>query len=476
MTRRAKIIATIGPATNSLERLRELVAAGMDVARINFSHGDHAEHATVIQRLRQVAEETGRALAIVQDLQGSKLRTSTLAQNEPLPLEVGERIVITTQPMPTTTGRISVDYPTLTTDVNPGDRILIDDGTMEIKVTSVGEEEIETEVVIGGFLGSRKGINLPGVNLSAPALTEKDLVDLPFGLEHKVDVVAMSYVRRPEDVTALRDKITSLDSGSKNIPIIAKLERPEAVDNLDAILNVCDGVMVARGDLGVEVSPERVPSLQKRIIQRANEEMKTVITATQMLETMIDNPRPTRAEASDVANAVFDGSDVLMLSGETAIGKYPLQSVETMARIIIDAEAHTNEWGIQSIAKTISTSDDAVATSHAACSLAQDRNVAAIAVFTRSGRTARLMSKSRPEVPILAFTPEKKTHHRMSLLWGVVPNLVPKSHSVEEMIERVREACLATGIVRSGEQVVLVASLPIGAMGPPNFTLLHTIE
>jgi pyruvate kinase len=234
--------------------------------------------------------------------------------------------------------------------------------------------------------------------------------------------------------------------------------------------------MVARGDLGVEVSPERVPSLQKRIIQRANEEMKIVITATQMLETMIDNPRPTRAEASDVANAVFDGSDVLMLSGETAIGKYPIQSVETMARIIIDAEAHTTEWGIQSIAKTISTSDDAVATSHAACSLAQDRNVAAIAVFTRSGRTARLMSKSRPEVPILAFTPEKKTHHRMSLLWGVVPNLVPMSHSVEEMIERVREACLATGIVRSGQQVVLVASLPIGAMGPPNFTLLHTIE
>jgi pyruvate kinase len=475
MKRRAKIIATIGPATNSLERIRQLVAAGMDVARINFSHGDHAEHATVIQRLRQVAEETGRALAIVQDLQGPKLRTSTLSQNEPITLEVGDQIVITTKPMPTTTGRISVDYPALTTDVNPGDRILIDDGTMEIKVTSVGKIEIETEVVNGGLLGSRKGINLPGVHLSAPALTEKDLADLPFGLKHKVDAIAMSYIRRPEDVIALREKIASIDSAHKNIPIIAKLERPEAVDNLDAILNVCDGVMVARGDLGVEVSPERVPSLQKRIIQRANEEMKTVITATQMLETMIDNPRPTRAEASDVANAVFDGSDVLMLSGETAIGNYPIKSVETMARIIIDAEAHTTEWGQQPMAKIISTSDDAVATSHAACSLAHDRNVAAIAVFTRSGRTAHLMSKSRPKVPILAFTPEKQTHQCMALLWGVIPNLVPMSHSVEEMIERVREACLATGIVRSGEQVVLVASLPIGAMGPPNFTLLHTI-
>jgi pyruvate kinase len=277
-------------------------------------------------------------------------------------------------------------------------------------------------------------------------------------------------------VLALRETIASLDPDSKKMPIIAKLERPEAVEALDAILDVCDGVMVARGDLGVEVSPECVPSLQKRIIQRANEEMKIVITATQMLETMIDNPRPTRAEASDVANAVFDGSDALMLSGETAIGKYPIHAVETMNRIILDAEKHTAEWGHQPAARTISTSDDALATAYAAYTLANDRDVAAIAVFTRSGRTAHLMSKARPKVPILAFTPEKKTHRRMALLWGVVPNLVPMSNSVEEMIERVREACLATGIVRSGEQIVLVASLPIGAMGPPNFTLLHTIE
>lgn len=476
MTRRAKIIATIGPTTNSLERIRELVAAGMDVARVNFSHGDHHEHAMVIQRLHQVAEETGHAIAILQDLQGPKLRTSNLADTEPLMLEVGERIVITTKPTSTTSGRISVDYPALPTDVKPGDQILIDDGRMELQVKSVGEIEVETEVIVGGLLGSRKGINLPGVHLSAPAITPKDLLDIPFGLEHKVDAMAMSYVRRAEDVLALRETIASLDPDSEKMPIIAKLERPEAVEALDAILDVCDGVMVARGDLGVEVSPECVPSLQKRIIQRANEEMKIVITATQMLETMIDNPRPTRAEASDVANAVFDGSDALMLSGETAIGKYPIHAVETMNRIILDAEKHTAEWGHQPAARTISTSDDALATAYAAYTLSNDRDVAAIAVFTRSGRTAHLMSKARPKVPILAFTPEKKTHRRMALLWGVVPNLVPMSNSVEEMIERVREACLATGIVRSGEQIVLVASLPIGAMGPPNFTLLHTIE
>jgi len=295
-------------------------------------------------------------------------------------------------------------------------------------------------------------------------------------LEQGVDAVAMSYVRTADDLIDLRNAIVGYDPDFRSLPIIAKLERPGAVEQLDAILDVCDGVMVARGDLGVEVSPERVPSLQKHIIQRANIEMKTVITATQMLETMINHPHPTRAEASDVANAVFDGSDALMLSGETAIGKYPTKSVETMNRIILDAEKHAPEWGYRSKDEIVTTTDDAVATTHAARSLANDRNVAAIAVFTRSGRTARLMSKVRPRVPIIAFTPEQTTYHLMPLLWGVIPNLIPMAHSVEEMIERVREACLASGIVRPGQQVVMVASLPIGAMGPPNFTLLHTIN
>jgi pyruvate kinase len=335
---------------------------------------------------------------------------------------------------------------------------------------------METEVIVGGPLGSNKGINLPGVNLSSPALTPKDRIDLAFGLEQGVDAVAMSYVRMADDLIDLRNAIVAYDPDFRSLPIIAKLERPGAVERLDAILDVCDGVMVARGDLGVEVSPERVPSLQKHIIQRANIEMKTVITATQMLETMINHPHPTRAEASDVANAVFDGSDALMLSGETAIGKYPTKSVETMNRIILDAEKHSPKWGYRLKDEIVTTTDDAVATTHAARSLAHDRNVTAIAVFTRSGRTARLMSKARPRVPIIAFTPEQTTYHLMALLWGVIPNLIPMAHSVEEMIERVREACLASGIVRPSQQVVMVASLPIGAMGPPNFTLLHTIE
>ncbi|UCF59862.1 MAG: pyruvate kinase, partial [Anaerolineaceae bacterium] len=284
------------------------------------------------------------------------------------------------------------------------------------------------------------------------------------------------YVRLAEDVIELRKIMTEQDPKAQETPIIAKLETPEAVDQINAILEECDGVMVARGDLGVTMSPERVPSLQKHIINCANTNLKCVITATQMLETMIDNASPTRAEASDVANAVFDGSDALMLSGETAIGKYPIKAVETMSRIIIDAEEHAPKWGYRPAVEAATTEDDAVATTHAARALAQDRGVAAIAVFTRSGRTAQLMSKARPNVPILAFTPEQTTYQRNALLWGVIPYQVPMAHSVEDMIDRVREACLASGIVRSSEQVVLVASLPTGAMGPPNFTLLHTIE
>ena len=476
MKRRAKIIATIGPASSSIQSLRELVSAGMDVTRLNFSHGDHQSHAGIIQSVRQVAEESGRPITILQDLQGTKLRTGPISQNTPILLRDGEQLMLTIEPTPGTTERIFVNHPALLDDIKPGDRILIDDGRIELKAMRIAKDYVETEIIIGGELGSNKGINLPGINLSSPAITPKDRSDLAFGLEQGVDAVAMSYVRKADDLIELRNAIIAYDPNLHSLPIIAKLERPGAVEQLDAILDVCDGVMVARGDLGVEVSPERVPSLQKHIIQRANVELKTVITATQMLETMINHPRPTRAEASDVANAVFDGSDALMLSGETAIGKYPTKSVETMDRIILDAEEHMPEWGYQSNYETVTTTDDAVATTHAARSLAHDRNVAAIAVFTRSGRTARLMSKVRPSVPIIAFTPEQTTYHLMALLWGVIPNLIPMAHSVEEMIERVREACLASRIVRPGQQVVMVASLPIGDMGPPNFTLLQTIN
>ena len=476
MTRRAKIIATIGPASSDLDSLKRMVAAGMDVARLNFSHGDHTIHAQTINLLREVSEQTGKAIAILQDLRGPKLRTGMIANGEVLHLQAGEKISLSTEPVQGTAERIYVNYEALPGDVKAGDRILIDDGCIELSVLKTTKTDVQAEIVTGGKLGNNKGINLPGVSLSTPALTKQDLEDLAFGIEQGVDAVALSFVRRAEDIHTLRGAIAACCSERQDMPVIAKLERPEAVERLDAILEACDGVMVARGDLGVEVAPERVPSIQKQIIHRANEEHRIVITATQMLESMMDNPHPTRAEASDVANAVFDGSDALMLSGETAIGKYPIKVVETMADIIIDAEEHGSEWGQDIYNSTLETEDDAVATTHAARMLAHDRDVAAIAVFTRSGRTAKLMSSVRPRVPIWAFTPDPTTFQRMALLWGVLPFLVPMAHSVEEMIDHVRDSSLASGLARRGEQVVLVASLPIGAMGHPNFTLLHRVE
>ena len=477
MTRNAKIIATVGPASSSRTQLKRLLQAGVDVIRLNFSHGNYDDHAKVIKEIRALAKEEKRSLAILQDLQGPKLRTGVLEDGEAIILSPGEQINLTTRDVIDTKDAIQVKYDSFAKDVNEGDRILLDDGRIELRVISIDGDDVATKVIYGGKLGSKKGINLPGVNLSAPSLTPKDLHDIEFGLAHDVDAIALSFVRRADDIVRLREAAISSSTHDGVKPLlIAKLEKPEAIDNLDQILAVCDGVMVARGDLGVEVAPERVPSIQKHIIQHANAAQRFVITATQMLDSMIENPRPSRAEASDVANAVFDGSDILMLSGETAIGKYPVAAVETMDRIIRDAESHAPQWSCVLAEEVLITDDDAVATTQAAKSLARDRDVAAIAVFTRSGRTARLMSYTRPRVPIVAFTPEAKTFHQLSLAWGVIPHLVKKANSVEEMIAGVRNACLASGIVSHGQQIVLVASLPIGEMGPPNFTLLHTIE
>jgi pyruvate kinase len=448
----------------------------MNVARLNFSHGNHTDQLNVIQHLRKLSTNLNHPLAILQDLQGPKLRTGILSGGgKKIEIQAGEQLTLTTEASPSDASHIPVTYEALAKEVSEGDKILIDDGSLELKVRSSDGTRVVTEVIVGGLLGSRKGINVPGVALSASAITPKDEEDLAFGLEHGVDAIALSFVRRSEDMIKLRELITRNYAVERVPLLIAKLERPEAIENLEAILDVSDGVMVARGDLGVEVSPERVPSLQKQIIQRALSRQRFVITATQMLESMITNPRPTRAEASDVANAVFDGSDALMLSGETAVGKYPQKALSTMHRIIIDAEQHALEWG-QQVTIDSSTEDDATATTHAATSLAHDRQVAALAVFTRSGRSARLLSCVRPQVPILAFTPEEKTYHQLALAWGVVPYLVEMAHSVEEMISHVRVSCLKSGIVSPGEQVVMVASLPVGAMGPPNFTLLQTIE
>ena len=474
MIRRSKIIATIGPASADRKTLEQLFKAGMDVARLNFSHGNHEDQLEVIQSLRTLSEELDRPLTILQDLQGPKLRTGIIPGGRIVQVEAKQRLTLTTTEPPQDGSEIPVTYAPLAKEVGPGDTILINDGRIELRVKESDGIRVQTEVVVGGEIGSRKGINIPGVALSASSITEKDREDLAFGLSQGIDAVALSFVRRSEDIVQLRKLISESQSDDLNPLIIAKLERPEAIDNLKAILEVSDGVMVARGDLGVEVSPEKVPSLQKQIIQEALARQRFVITATQMLESMITNPRPTRAEASDVANAVFDGSDVLMLSGETAVGQYPTEAIATMHRIIVDAEQHAVEWG-QHITIESRTDDDAIATTHAARALAHDRQVAALAVFTRSGRSACLLSTVRPTVPILAFTPEANTYQQLSLSWGVIPHLIAMAHSVEEMIEHVRSACLESGIVSPGQQVVMVASLPVGAMGPPNFTLLQKV-
>jgi len=344
MRRRAKIVATIGPASRNKHSIRSLIQTGMNVARLNFSHGTHEDHIQVIHHLRHFSERLGRPVTILQDLQGPKIRTGEL-ENGSIELIQGKSILLTTTPVMGNATTFSVDFPDMPFYVQPGSRILLADGQMELIVTEVRDREIDTEVLLGGTLTPHKGVNLPGANLDIPGFTEKDEQDLAFGLEHGVDAVAISFVRTAQDVARVRSAMARLKPGRIKTPIIAKMERPEALENLDEIIHTADGVMVARGDLGVEMSPQAVPIAQKRIIEAANKNGKLVITATQMLESMMENPRPTRAEASDVANAVFDGTDAVMLSGETAVGKYPIKAVQMMDAIIRQAEAHLKEWG-----------------------------------------------------------------------------------------------------------------------------------
>ena len=479
--RHAKIVATIGPASEDEGIMVKLVEAGMNVARMNFSHGTHEQHAQRIERLRQISERLGQPVAILQDLQGPKIRTGEL-QGGQVELIAGQVLKLTTQTVVGTASLVSVDYPDLPHHVQPGNRILLADGQMELLVTEVSGNEIETQVVLGGTLTPHKGVNLPGAKLDMPCLTQKDETDLAFGLGQGVDAVAMSFIRHAEDVEQVRLAIGRLAPERTHTPIIAKLERPESLENLDTIMEAADGVMVARGDLGVEMPPEAVPIAQKRIIACANRHAKIVITATQMLESMIHNPRPTRAEASDVANAIFDGSDALMLSGETATGQYPVETVAMMDAIVRQAEEHLDAWGHwhgtrphYRRASDPKTSEDAVFITRGAREQAYDRNVAAIAVFTVSGRTALLMSKERPRVPILAFTPSETTYRQMPLFWGVLPHLVPYSDTVEKMLEHVEAAMIADNLIRPGQQVLLICGFPVGARQSANLTLLHTV-
>ncbi|MBN1439291.1 MAG: pyruvate kinase [Anaerolineales bacterium] len=472
---RVRIIATIGPACEAEETVVEMVRAGMDVARLNFSHGTLEDHARNIRMLRGISGKMRQSIAILQDLQGVKIRTGPLREGH-VPLANGRSFILTARTVPGDAEEVSVTWPDLPHNVRPDDQLLLDDGRIRLRVESVRGADIFTRVEQGGVLLPHKGINLPGVRLAVSALTEKDKQDLAFGLEQDVDAVAISFVRKPEDVAEVREFIRRTDPSKSHLPLIAKLERREALEQLEAILDAADGVMVARGDLGVETSPQDVPVIQKKIIERANLKSKLVITATQMLETMIANLQPTRAEASDVANAVFDGSDAVMLSGETAIGAHPVAAVQTMATILHKAEEHLGEWGRWKGFTSGEGKDHPTALAHAAAELAKDRKVSAIAVFTQQGRSARLMSKARPCAPILAFTPNPRTYRRLSMLWGVVPALVQPAASVEAMVGLVAAELLQSGPIQPGQQVILVASLPMELHGPPNFILLHTLQ
>ncbi|MFZ5857666.1 MAG: pyruvate kinase [Chloroflexota bacterium] len=476
--RKAKIVATIGPASQSEEVLRQLITAGLNVARLNFSHGTHAEHAERIAAIRKVAAELDTTVAILQDLQGPKVRVGNLDQ--PLVLNVAEQVIFYAEEdaPPDFNGQtIPVAFEELFASVRMGDRLLLDDGRLALTVEASHPRQLTARVVVGGRLTSHKGINLPGVRLRIAGFTDKDEADLEFGLAHGVDAVAISFVRSADDVLKVRTAMKKLGyngSGRRAPLVIAKLEKPEVFDDLDRILEVVDGVMVARGDLGVEMPPEKVPVLQKKIIQAANARAKLVITATQMLESMISNPLPTRAEASDVANAIFDGTDAVMLSAESASGKYPVEAVTMMSRIVTEAESHFVEWGKTRSLESLGDSD-AASMARAAYEVALDRDVAAIAVFTMQGRTAQLISKAHPHVPILAFTPEAETCRRLSFMWGVLPRLVPFANTVEDMLQHVDSAMVHNGMVKPGQQVVLVCGFPVGALRTPNMTLLHTV-
>lgn len=469
ISRHSKIVCTIGPATCSRRMIGKLVEAGMDVARLNFSHGTHEQHARCITMLRDAAEEAGKPLAILADLQGPKIRTGALAGGGTVTLRTGQTFVITTAKVLGDSTRVSTIFRPLPREVKADDRVLLSDGLIELRVEKVRGREVSCRVVNGGTLGEHKGINLPGVKLRVPALTAKDRADLIFALKHGVDYVAVSFVRRPADVLLAKRLIRG---AKQDTPVIAKLEKPEAIENLEEILRVSDGVMVARGDLGVEMRPERVPVVQKNIIARAREFRRPVITATQMLESMTENPRPTRAEASDVANAIFDGSDAVMLSAETATGKYPVEAVGMMARIIEEAEASIHEFPRPAGQERLKVAETVA---ELVCHASQELHMKLIAVFTHSGFTARLVSRYRPLVPIVAFSPEVKTRRRMALLWGVTSRAIPDIRKVEGLAVLAEKRLLEERLVRKGDLIGIVAGTPMGIRGTTNFMKFHVI-
>jgi pyruvate kinase len=471
--RRAKIVCTLGPSSNSEDEIRQLMLLGMDVARLNFSHGTHDEHRERIRKLRRVATSLGRTICILQDLQGPKIRTGSLRGHAPVELIAGAKVTITTRRVEGTAALLSTGFKALPRETAPGSRILLSDGRLSLRVLKATGEDVLCQVVDGGMLGEHQGINLPGAVMSVPSLTAKDKKDLAFGLAEGVDAVAISFVRSARDVKAVKKIIAAAGCDT---PVIAKLEKPQAIENLDEILECADGVMVARGDLGVEMLPEQVPIIQKHVIRRALHYRKPVITATQMLESMIQNPRPTRAEASDVANAIYDGSDAVMLSGETAAGQHPREAVSIMSRIVLEAEADILRMNLPSRRRESQQLTISEAICESVAHVAQELNMRGIAVFTETGNTACLISKYRPRAEVYALSPQPAVCNRMNLYWGARPVLIRSMRSVEQMIDAAEAELRKAGVVSTDDVVAIVAGTRMVTAGSTNFIRLHRVR
>ncbi len=474
-TRRAKIVATLGPASSTDATFRQLVRAGLDVARLNFSHGSHEQKTELINMVRRVAKEEGKPVCILADLQGPKIRTGVLVDGKPVLLEAGKRLTITPQQIAGTAERVSTVFTTLAENLKPGDQILLSDGLIELRVLQIDGADIVTEIINGGLLGEKKGINLPGVLIKVPSLTQKDEIDLEFCLKAGVDTVAVSFVQTADDVRYVKSRVAALGSDAW---VIAKLEKPQAIDHLDSILEASDAIMVARGDLGVEVPPEKVPAIQKHMIRRAAEYRKPVITATQMLESMIENPRPTRAEASDVANAIYDGTDAVMLSAESAAGKYPVEAVAMMSKIVSETEMQIRDAPQMAVRPYTSGKRRALTIPETICECmahsALDLDLTAIAIFTESGNTARLLSKYRPEAPIYALSPDEAVVHRAMLLWGTYPIQCERFTGTDKLVNMAEDILERAKLVKPRQVVGIVAGTATKT-GATNFMRLHII-
>lgn len=467
--RRAKIVCTLGPATSTQERMEELITAGLDVARFNMSHGDHAEHKKRLDETRAAAQAVGKTVGLLADLQGPKIRLGNFVEGK-VNLTYGQEFTITTDDIDGDAHRASTTFKGLPGDVKPGDTILIDDGRVGLEAVSVTDTDVVTKVTVAGPVSNHKGINLPGVAVNVPALSDKDEADLRWALQNGFDMIALSFVRRADDINRVHE---IMDEEGVRLPVIAKIEKPQAVENLNEIVDAFDGFMVARGDLGVELPLEEVPLVQKRIIRKARKWAKPVIVATQMLDSMISAPRPTRAETSDVANAVLDGADAVMLSGETSVGAYPVETVLTMARIVENTERH----GIKEIRKIKwdpHTTGGVIAMS--AAQAAQQLGAKYMVAFTQSGDTARRMSRLRAEIPLVVFTPEEKTAHWLTLCWGAQVFTTPSYPSNEDMVVAVNEIMQDLGLAKVGDPVVIVFGSPIGVIGKTNTLRVHRIK